>query len=75
MKIADASNPEIAYNAAQAVNAWDEIAGQLNKPTPVTQKRFEKAKETALRITNMMTKGGLHSETYHEILNLELPNN
>lgn len=72
MKLADSAHSETKYNASQAVNAWDELMGQLHKPKPVSPQRFEKTKETALFMVGLMTNSGYKDETKQKILALEL---
>lgn len=69
---ADSNHAKTCYNAAQAVNAWDELMGQLYKNKTVTPAQFEKAKDLAIRIAKLMAKSGYKTETIHKILALEL---
>ena len=73
MKLATCNHSKTRYNASQAVNAWDELMGQLHKNKPVSPARFEKTKETALRIISLMANSPMKSETRQKIMALELP--
>lgn len=60
------------FDSLQAVNAFDELVGQLHKPGKVKQKQFRKAKETALKMVNMISDPQYRSEMTHKIHNLTL---
>jgi AICAR transformylase/IMP cyclohydrolase PurH len=62
------------YNVMQAVNAWDEIIGQLRKAKPIDSKRFQKCVATALRIVDLMASDFYKYETQRKINSLELKN-
>ena len=67
-----ATDQKTHYNANQAINAWDELAGQLYKHKQLTQKQFQKTKETALRIAGLMASGEYKTQTIDKIKQLEL---
>lgn len=67
-----AADQKTKYNTHQAINAWDELLGQLYKPKPISQKQFEKAKQTALSIAGLMAAGEYKTETLNKIKALEL---
>ena len=60
------------YNYCQAINAWDELEGQLYKHRPVTGDEFEKTKTTALFIISLMVVGDYKYQTIEKIKSLQL---
>ena len=60
------------YNSHQAINAWDELLGQLYKPKPITRKQFEKVKETAISVARLMANCQYKNQTIHNIKALNL---
>lgn len=60
------------YNACQAINAWDEVLGQLYKPKKTTYKRLEKAISVALRVVSLMVEGEYKKETIEKINSLKV---
>lgn len=62
------------HDAATAVNAWDELLGQLRKPNDVSKKQFSKAKTTALRIAKMISSPPYRQSVQKKIQKLTLEN-
>lgn len=62
----------LRHNCEQAINAWDELVGQLYKPKPINAKQFEKTKQTALQIVGYMKPGAYKDHTKKKIEGLQL---
>jgi hypothetical protein len=60
------------HDSCQAVNAWDELLGQLHKHNGTKKKRFDKTKKTALRIVHMISDKKYRSEMTDKISALTL---
>jgi len=60
------------YNASIAAVVWDELAGQLYKPNPISVKKFQEVKETAVRIACCMKQGEYRNEVIKKVEAVEL---
>lgn len=72
MALSEHTSGFMYYNALQAINAWDELVGQLYKPSAVKPKQFEKTKLSALRIVALMKASVYKAETRAKIELLRL---
>lgn len=68
----DRSEGRDKYNANIAINAWDELLGQLYKPNPITPKKFEEVKEMGLRLVGLMADSPYKDHTTKRIQSLKL---